>query len=220
MSAQKPTQIVFTVAVDQEDWDKQFGGWRCSALRIPSAQVDAVYVAGVRVPESEYTVDREKELIHWRGPNLPDKARLSLSLTEELSTQELTVFWRKLAIILPFVAAILVALLAGAFSLSTSRMPPTSSERIAFDLSTPVYGECGTVTINGSVEMDAGSQGKVTRLTWDWGDGVIVDSFFPASHRYSNNGVYSAKVSAYTSNNEAEGRAVPINITSISLECR
>lgn len=220
MPAQKQIPIVFTVAVDQEDWDNQFGGWRCSALRIPSAQVDAVFATGRRVEESWYVVDRKHEVICWTRPNPPEKARFSISLAEELSTQELTIRWRKLAILLPLISAILVTLIAGAFSYFPSRTSSNSRERIALNLSSPVYGDCGLVTINGSAEISTDSQGKVTRITWDWGDGVSVDSFFPASHRYSQNRQYSAKVTAYASNNEAEGRTIPINVTSINPECR
>jgi|SRR5947209_233152 len=220
MPAQRQTPIVFTVAVDHEDWDKHLGGWRCSALRIPSAQVDDIFVEGSRIDESLYEVDRKNEVIHWKRRDLPERARFSISLTETLSTQELTLRWKKLAIILPFISAILVALIAGSFVYFPSRVPTNSREGIVLNLSPSVLGECGIVTINGSAEMIAGSQGKVTRISWDWGDGVIVDSFFPASHRYLQNDKYSVKVTAYAGDKVTEGRTIPINITSVNPKCR
>jgi hypothetical protein len=219
MPAKTQPPIVFTAAVDQDDWDKKFGGWRCSALRIPSAQVDDVFVEGTRSDKSWYEVMHEHAIIRWIPLPPPEKALLSISLTEKLSTQGLTRFWRKLAILLPPGAAIIGALITGIF-LYSSRSPSNLREGIAFNLSSPVLAECGGVTINGSAELSAGSKEKITRISWDWGDGVIVDSPFPAIHRFSRNDTYSVKVTAYTSNNEIEGRTIPINITSINPKCR
>ncbi|MFC2169968.1 PKD domain-containing protein [Acidobacteriota bacterium] len=63
------------------------------------------------------------------------------------------------------------------------------------ELGDPDYSECGGVTINGVVLT---FEGDVTHITWDWGDGTIFDSWFPASHSYLNNGDYDVKVTAYT----------------------
>ena len=109
--------IAFTVTVDDRDWDLNMGGWRCPALEIPGSQVDALYVSGARVDSAWYEVLREHSLIRWIRQDRPAQAVVSIALTEELSTQELTSKWKKLAIVLPVVSSILVALIGGAFAL-------------------------------------------------------------------------------------------------------
>lgn len=228
MPAQKQSPIAFTVTVSQKDWDEEMGGWRCSALKIPSAQVDAMYIKTERLDKTSYEVLYEHTIIRWiprfdkdlTKKDPPKEALFSISLTERLSTEELTLFWRKLAILLPPIAAVAGALIAGIFLIYSSRTPSNPREFIAFNLLSPMVGDCGAVTIYGSVEMSAGSQGKVTRVTWDWGDGVIVDGSPPASHHYARNDKYSVKVTAYGSNNETESRTIPVNITSVNPNCR
>ena len=66
---------------------------------------------------------------------------------------------------------------------------------IVLQLSDPEYDENGTVTINGYVGP---AEAHVTRLSWDWGDGPVADSWFPATHQYRENGDYTVRVTAYT----------------------
>ena len=40
--------ISFLTTVTKNDWDSKIGGWRCSALKIPGAGIDTVYVNGDR----------------------------------------------------------------------------------------------------------------------------------------------------------------------------
>jgi len=212
MTAREQTPIVFTVVVSQRDWDTGLGGWRCPALRIPSAEVDDVFVDGSSQDKSWYVVRREHQMIRWvHGPR-PEEATISIKLTEELSTQKRTRFWQMVSALAPIVAA-LVTVVLSYFLLG----PPTNSqEHIVFNLSSPVYGECGRVTINGFVEMSTGSRRKISRLLWDWGDGSSVDSFLPVTHRYLRDEKYSVKVIAYASDNENEGHTILINITNAS----
>ncbi len=60
------------------------------------------------------------------------------------------------------------------------------------DLSEPQYGGCGLVTINGYVNTDPPAES----LTWDWGDGRVTQSWFPATHRYLASGTYTVTVTA------------------------
>jgi hypothetical protein len=60
------------------------------------------------------------------------------------------------------------------------------------DLGPPEYGGCGVVTINGYVDTAPPAES----LTWDWGDGTLSQSWFPASHRYAANGTYTVTVAA------------------------
>ncbi|HZT61324.1 MAG TPA: HNH endonuclease [Pyrinomonadaceae bacterium] len=216
MSTRNQTPIVFTVAVDQDDWDKQFGGWRCSALRIPGAQVDDVFKEGSRVDKSWYEVMPKHAMIRWIPQNPPEKALIIISLTEELSTQELTNRWKKLATLLPFIAAILAALITGIFTYLSSRTPSVSNsnisnsrehvgaERADITFNRSVRGECGLITIDGSVQKPDGSPEKNALLSWDWGDGTVVYSPFPANHTYTQVNTYMVKVTAYVDNNKAD----------------
>ncbi|MEW8015109.1 MAG: hypothetical protein AB2807_10080 [Candidatus Sedimenticola endophacoides] len=57
------------------------------------------------------------------------------------------------------------------------------------DLTVPVYdGQTWTercdVQVNGVVVPDPPGCTKVVRIAWDWGDGVVGDSWFPAQHTY------------------------------------
>ena len=117
--------IAFTVTVTEEDWDVRLGGWRCPALRIPGAKVESVYVASDRVDSSRYEVKYELDIIRWLHPERPRQATIQVKLTEELSTEELTLKWKKLAIVLPLVTSIVVASIAGAFSYNSGRRVPS-----------------------------------------------------------------------------------------------
>jgi PKD domain len=226
MSSSDQTPIVFTVAVDEDDWDNLFGGWRCSALRIPGAQVDDVYAKRGRVDKSWYEVHKNA-MIKWVRENPPEKALIVISLTEELSTQgrtdkwkQTSIRWKKVSITLTFISSILVVLIPAIFQYA-SRTPPTHPTGHAVFNLQPVYGDCGLVTVNGSVEMPDGSQEKITRVRWDWGDGATVDGCCPATHRYSQNGTYTAKVTAYVSDNETDEKNIVVNISNANqANCR
>ena len=97
MQAREQTPIVFTIAVSQSDWDAKVNGWRCPALKIPSAEVADVFVDGSRVDKACYFVWRENEMIQWSHLPQPKKATISFKLTEALSTQKATDFWKKVA---------------------------------------------------------------------------------------------------------------------------
>lgn len=220
MPAREQTPIVFTITVSQSDWDADLRGWRFPALRIPSAKVADVFVDGASVPETRYFVWREFEMIRWNNLPQPEKATISIKLTETLSTQKETQVWKAVAALAPVMAALITVMLSY-FLLRTTVNSTTGDfrEPVVFNLSSPVYGECGGVTINGSVEMPTGSRRRITRLLWDWGDGHSVDGFLPVTHRYSQNEKYSAKVIAYAGDNETEGRTILINITNVNPNC-
>ncbi len=113
--------IAFPVTVTEKDWDLRLGGWRCPALKIPGAKVESVYVSSDRVDNARYEVKYELDIIRWLHPKRPPEATLHIKLTEELSTEEMTLKWKKLAIILPLVTSIVVALIAGVFSYTSGR---------------------------------------------------------------------------------------------------
>lgn len=106
----------FTTTLTERDWDNELRGWRCPALKIPGAQVECVFASGDRVDKSWYEVSYELDIVRWVHSERPAQATILIKLTEELSTYELTLKWKKLAIVLPFAASIVVALIAGLFS--------------------------------------------------------------------------------------------------------
>jgi len=104
--------VVFATTLTERDWDMELSGWRCTALKIPGAQIDGAFVGGERVDPAWLEVKYELDLIRWIHGERPAQATILIKLTEELSTKELTLKWKKLAIILPVLASIAVALLA------------------------------------------------------------------------------------------------------------
>ena len=82
---------------------------------------------------------------------------------------------------------------------ATANLQVNAVNAITLDLLSPEYSSCGNVSINGVVLT---SSGTITRLSWDWGDGVVVDSWFPATHRYGTNGSYTVTVTAFSSTGE------------------
>jgi len=65
-------------------------------------------------------------------------------------------------------------------------------------LDAPEYGSCGWVSIGGYVTGDP------DHLTWDWGDGTDSTSWFPATHMYGANDVYTVTVTASPSGETAQ----------------
>jgi hypothetical protein len=51
-----------------------------------------------------------------------------------------------------------------------------------------------TVTVDGTVSS---SEFNIARIVWDWGDGAVEDSEFPATHTYAQPGPYMLSVSVY-----------------------
>jgi len=131
--------IAFTATVSDRDWDSEMSAWRCSALKIPGAQVDAIFVGGARVDFSWYEVLSDLYLIRWVREQHPTQAAIAIKLTEELSTKELTLRWKKLAVLLPVLSSVVVALVAAGVSIyqgnagdaqiPTRDSPPESSKR-------------------------------------------------------------------------------------------
>ena len=58
-----------------------------------------------------------------------------------------------------------------------------------------------TVTVDGSVTSSCST---ITRLNWQWGDGVSGDQWFPAGHTYAISGTYPITVTAYNDLGDTE----------------
>jgi hypothetical protein len=119
--------IAFTTTLTEREWDTDVSGWRCPVLKIPGAKVEDVFVLGGRVDSSSYEVNHELGVVRWVRPETPERATVFIRLTEELSTKELTVWWKKFAIIVPIITALLV----GALPYILSKRTPPGDNRDA-----------------------------------------------------------------------------------------
>jgi hypothetical protein len=113
--------IVFPFTIGEQDWDKELGGWRCPLLKIPGAKVTDVVVQRNSANISSYEVNYDIGIVYWKLPTPPERATIIVSLTEELSSKDLTHWWKKFAIIVPIISA----LLAGSLSYFSSRCADT-----------------------------------------------------------------------------------------------
>lgn len=101
--------IAFRVRLTNDDWDQELGGWRCPALRIPGSAIGDVFSGGKEINKDWYAA--RSEVLRWTYGKAPEEVAVSIVLTKSLSTDELTMRWRKAAVILPVIAAIVVALI-------------------------------------------------------------------------------------------------------------
>lgn len=102
----------FTITLSNDDWDPLKGGWRCPALQIPGTRVKTVYVGGTAADPKLYEVNYLLCLIRWGQAAHPKQASVHIEAEKALSTKELTLKWRKLAIVLPVVGSLATAAVA------------------------------------------------------------------------------------------------------------
>jgi hypothetical protein len=99
--------IIFTTRLTEEDWDSTLSAWRCPSLAIPKARIEDLFVDGNRLDKAKYEVRGPG--IRWIAPNPPRGVTAQIRLGEELSLESETDRWKKLAVVLPFVAALVGA---------------------------------------------------------------------------------------------------------------
>lgn len=75
------------------------------------------------------------------------------------------------------------------------------------DLYAPQYSGCGVVTVNGYVDTAP----PADSLTWEWGDGCVTQSWFPATHHYAENDTYAVVVTASPTGETDQVSAVIVN---------
>ena len=127
--------IAFTTVVSEPDLDSSLPGWRCPVLKIPGAKIDGIYAAGRRIDPDWYVVMTDLNVVRWvHDVAPPDKATLSIVLTQALSTLELTTKWKQLAIVLPVIGSLLAAVLSALVTLGTQKgktePPPSTSAKL------------------------------------------------------------------------------------------
>jgi hypothetical protein len=117
--------IAFTIALTQNDWDVTRRGWRCPVLKIPGAKVDGLY-AGAQLDESWYKADGVHEIVRWaRSETPPATAALAVKLPEDWTPRESKDFWKKLAIVVPIVTALITT--SGTYLAAKKANPQTDA---------------------------------------------------------------------------------------------
>jgi hypothetical protein len=104
---------VFTIRLTEADWDDTMRGWRCPALSVPGAVVDAIYLEGSRADTARYEVLPAEAFIRWILPDQPQRAAVVIKLTQELTLGSDTDRWKRRAIILPALATVVAAAISG-----------------------------------------------------------------------------------------------------------
>lgn len=97
---------IIHVTITPSDWDKRIGGFRCSALSLPSAEIKDIFVSGGRINPDDYNISDDRQYIRWNGEKPTKQVVVEIRITKELSTRELTLKWKKAAILLPIIASI------------------------------------------------------------------------------------------------------------------
>lgn len=68
-----------------------------------------------------------------------------------------------------------------------------------------------SVTING-LTNPGGSNVTISKISWDWGDGISEEHWFPASHSYSKAGQYTVSVTSYQNDGLTITKSVNVTI--------
>lgn len=110
--------VVFTVALADRDWEQSMSGWRCAALGIPGATIDALYIKGLQADTGKYKADAELRIVRWVTDPKPDEAMLAIRLTKSLEFTEVGKRWKIFALFVPILVAILT------WYLGTLRLAP------------------------------------------------------------------------------------------------
>ncbi|MEM1450460.1 MAG: hypothetical protein AAGI22_15185 [Planctomycetota bacterium] len=92
--------------LSSRDWDRELGGWRVDLLTIRGAELAGLYVGGERVDSKRYTIDTELGAIRWSDDEKPRSVTVHIRIASRIASQQEVDRWRKLSVVLPFVAAI------------------------------------------------------------------------------------------------------------------
>jgi PKD repeat protein len=91
------------------------------------------------------------------------------------------------------------------------------ADNIDLTLWPPAYEPCGAVSISGGVGTKLGDH--ITRVLWNWGDGITNASWFAAQHPYASNGCYLIQATAFSDRGESKVESLVAVVTNLSPEC-
>lgn len=104
-------EIVFTLRLTSDDWDSGLSAWRCPALDIPSSFIkEAFDPKGQPIAMTLLKIDKGPARVSWKGPRQPAQIALVVGLGEQLSPTSQEAFWKRFAIVVPIVTALIGAL--------------------------------------------------------------------------------------------------------------
>ena len=72
-----------------------------------------------------------------------------------------------------------------------------------------------SVTVNG-VTLPGRQGATIAVIRWDWGDGVVEEASFPASHVYASNGVYQVHVTSVQNDTASAERRLTVTVTGVA----
>jgi hypothetical protein len=122
--------ISLMITLSGSEWISEIGGWRCEALKIPGARIEAVYAEGSRLDSAWYHVDEVNSVLRWsRDSAPPARATASVVLDKQLSSQEVTARWKKLSILMPLITAVATAFIGYAVHKASRAEPPAPQDK-------------------------------------------------------------------------------------------
>jgi len=105
----------FTINISETSWNIDLGGWICPILKIPTSKIDAVYSEGDELNKENYKILYDHNVIKWISPKeRPKSFTASVTIEKDLSTKEITLKWKKIAILMSLLFSIM-SVLAGIY---------------------------------------------------------------------------------------------------------
>jgi hypothetical protein len=99
--------IVFSTRLTADDWDSGVSAWRCPAVDLPSAFIKDAYAGGQKVSTDLLSIEKGPARISWKGAQRPNELNLFIGLGEKLSLVSAENFWKRLAIVVPIITAVI-----------------------------------------------------------------------------------------------------------------
>jgi hypothetical protein len=102
-------EIVFTLRLAEEDWDPGVQAWRCPAFDIPSSYVKEAFADGQRLSANMFKIEKGPARVSWQGGAHPSQIVVIVGLGEKLSPTSTEEWWKRFAIIVPIITALIAA---------------------------------------------------------------------------------------------------------------
>jgi hypothetical protein len=102
------TEMVFTVRLTRDDWERDLRAWRCAAVDLPGAFIkEARSPDGLSLGTDLFEIAKGPARVSWRGADPPAQIALGIGLSEELSPASEEQRWKKIAVIAPIISALI-----------------------------------------------------------------------------------------------------------------
>ena len=104
-------QIVFSQRLTSDDWKDGYSAWLYPAVDLPSAFIkDARDPKGQKISTDLLEIEKGPARVSWKGAKHPEEITVSIGLGEKLSLVSAENFWKRLAIVVPIITAVIGAL--------------------------------------------------------------------------------------------------------------